>query len=54
MSRFNEIPSNGQVKVKEVDDLPGEYACEISLQPQYQFDMFAGQIILTTDLAKGT
>jgi len=43
---------NAQVKVKEIDNLPGEYACEISLQPQYQFDMFAGQIILTTDLAK--
>jgi len=43
---------SAQVQVTASDNLPGEYACEISLQPQYQFDMFAGQIILTTDLAK--
>jgi len=44
---------NASVTVKEADNATGEYFCEVSLQPQYQFDMFAGQILLTTDLAKG-
>jgi len=44
---------SAQIVVKEAENTPGEFACEVSLQPQYQFDMFAGQIMLTTDLAKG-
>ena len=43
---------SAQVKVREAEATPGEYVCEVSLQPQYQFDMFAGQIMLTTDLAE--
>ncbi|MEI6893175.1 MAG: type VI secretion system contractile sheath large subunit [Colwellia sp.] len=43
---------NARVKVREADNSPGEFICEVSLQPQYQFDMFAGQIMLTTELAK--
>lgn len=44
---------NAKVSVKEAENATGEYICEVSLQPQYQFDMFAGQILLTTDLSKG-
>ena len=44
---------NAKVSVKEAEDATGEFICEVSLQPQYQFDMFAGQILLTTDLSKG-
>ena len=43
---------SAQVKVKESESSPGEFSCEVSLQPQYQFDMFAGQILLTTELTK--
>lgn len=45
---------NANVKVQESDQSPGEYSCEVSLQPQYQFDMFAGQILLTTELGEGS
>lgn len=43
---------SAKISVKEAKGSPGEYVCEVSLQPQYQFDMFAGQILLTTDLAE--
>lgn len=44
---------NARVSVKEAENSTGEFVCEVSLQPQYQYDMFAGQILLTTELAKG-
>jgi type VI secretion system protein ImpD len=44
---------NARVTVKETENSTGEFICEVSLQPQYQYDMFAGQILLTTELAKG-
>lgn len=43
---------SAKVKVKEANYSPGEYICEVSLQPQYQFDMFAGQVLLTTELGE--
>jgi len=45
---------SAQVKVKESEHSPGEFSCEVALQPQYQFDMFAGQILLTTDLGEAS
>lgn len=44
---------SARISVKETPNSTGEYFCEVSLQPQYQFDMFAGQILLTTDLTEG-
>jgi type VI secretion system protein ImpD len=43
---------SARVKVREAQNSPGDFICEVSLQPQYQFDMFAGQIMLTTELSK--
>ena len=43
---------HAEVKVREAQGSPGDFICEVSLQPQYQFDMFAGQIVLTTELSK--
>jgi type VI secretion system protein ImpD len=45
---------SAKVSVKESDHTPGEFSCEVYLQPQYQFDMFAGQILLTTELGEGS
>lgn len=42
--------SKGRVKVKE---LPGEkdrFGCEVLIKPQYQFDHFCGEMLLSTDL----
>jgi type VI secretion system protein ImpD len=44
---------SAKVTVHEADNSTGEYFCEVAMQPQYQFDMFAGQILLTTDLTEG-
>ncbi|WP_255611667.1 type VI secretion system contractile sheath domain-containing protein [Marinobacterium arenosum] len=41
----------GKVKVKEIDGSQGRYVCEVLVQPQYQFDHFFGEVLLTTDLA---
>ncbi|GGB82431.1 type VI secretion protein [Marinobacterium zhoushanense] len=41
----------GQVRVKEIDGSQGRYVCEVLVQPQYQFDHFSGEVLLTTDLA---
>ena len=43
---------HAQVKVKEKTNTPGEFDCEVELQPQYQFDMFNGHILLTTELGE--
>lgn len=42
--------SKGRVTVKE---LPGEkdrFSCEVLIKPQYQFDHFCGEMLLSTDL----
>jgi type VI secretion system protein ImpD len=42
------------VVVKEVEGEQGVYSSEVVLQPQYQFDHFAGEIVLSTDLGKAS
>ncbi|GAA3924006.1 type VI secretion system contractile sheath domain-containing protein [Litoribacillus peritrichatus] len=42
------------VEVKEVAGELGVYTSEVVLQPQYQFDHFAGEIVLSTDLGKAS
>ncbi len=42
------------VRVSEVDGEQGVYTSEVVLQPQYQFDHFAGEIVLSTDLGQAT
>jgi len=41
----------GRVRVKEVEGSHGRYVCEVLVQPQYQFDHFCGEVLLTTDLS---
>lgn len=43
--------SKGKVKVREVEDgIGGRFMCELTMQPQYQFDHYCGEILLSTDL----
>jgi type VI secretion system protein ImpD len=45
--------SKGQVVVKEREDgAGGRFVCELTIQPQYQFDHFCGEMMLSTDLGK--
>jgi type VI secretion system protein ImpD len=41
---------SGKVTVQEDPHNKGNYFCEVSLQPQYQFDVFSGHVVLTTEL----
>jgi len=40
----------GRVRVKEIEGSGGGYTCEVLVQPQYQFDHFCGEVLLSTDL----
>ncbi|MGB1239852.1 MAG: type VI secretion system contractile sheath domain-containing protein, partial [Pseudomonadales bacterium] len=45
--------SKGRVRVREREDSSGgRFVCELTIQPQYQFDHFCGEIVLSTDLGK--
>ncbi|WP_245601087.1 type VI secretion system contractile sheath domain-containing protein [Marinobacterium jannaschii] len=42
----------GRVRVQEVPGSNGRYSCEVMVQPQYQFDHFCGEVVLSTDLGQ--
>ncbi|MBB1486611.1 type VI secretion system contractile sheath domain-containing protein [Oceanospirillum sediminis] len=42
--------SKGRVTVKELPGESGRFSCEVLIKPQYQFDHFCGEMLLSTDL----
>lgn len=44
--------SRGRVTVKESNDGQGSFICEVLIKPQYQFDHFCGEMLLSTDLGQ--
>ncbi|MDO6524577.1 type VI secretion system contractile sheath large subunit [Motilimonas sp. 1_MG-2023] len=43
-----------KVTVREAGDEVGALYCDLRLIPQYQFDHFSGEVVLTTDLAEAS
>ena len=44
----------GRLQVSEIEGQQGHYRCDVALQPQYQFDHFFGEVLLTTELGQSS
>lgn len=42
--------SFAKISINESAAMPGSYSCTLRLVPQYQFDHFSGEVVLTTEL----
>ncbi|NOI24368.1 type VI secretion system contractile sheath domain-containing protein [Vibrio mediterranei] len=44
--------SKAHIAVNEIESLPGHFSCTLRMVPQYQFDHFNGEVVLTTELGE--